>query len=77
MPEISRTFKLNDYHAARQVYVEDIEPGLGLDHPVEIDGDTIYPYDGPETVMLSTGYAEVFSDGDVVQHGQVIFNVAE
>ena len=29
-------------------------------------------YDGPETVMLSTGYADVWLDGEVTQHGVVI-----
>ncbi len=34
-------------------------------------------YDGPETVMLSTGYADVWADGDVTAHGYVLFNVAD
>lgn len=29
-------------------------------------------YDGPETIMLSTGYALLWIDGDVTQHGQII-----
>lgn len=34
-------------------------------------------YDGPELVVLSMGYAEVWSDGDVVSGGVVLFNVAD
>jgi len=34
-------------------------------------------YDGPEVIMLSTGYAEVYRDGDVVQHRLTVFSVAE
>lgn len=30
-----------------------------------------------EIVVVSNGYAEVFKDGDVVQHGTVLFNVSE
>lgn len=34
-----------------------------------LDPDT---YDGPETIMLSTGYALIWIDGDVTQNGQVV-----
>jgi len=34
-------------------------------------------YDGPEVIMLSTGYAQVFRDGDVVQHGKAVWSVAD
>ena len=34
-------------------------------------------YDGPSLCVLSTGYAEVWSDGDVTQNGIVLFNVAD
>lgn len=34
-------------------------------------------YDGPETIMLSTGYAHVWLDGDVTQHGRVVFRVTD
>ena len=34
-------------------------------------------YDGPETIMLSFGYADVYLDGDVVAFGKVVANVAE
>ena len=30
-----------------------------------------------EIVVLSTGYAEVWFDGDVIQYGKIIANVAE
>ena len=29
------------------------------------DGAEVWPYDGPELVVLSCGYAEVWSDGEV------------
>jgi hypothetical protein len=34
-------------------------------------------YDGPVTIMLSIGYADVCLDGDVVAHGRVLTNVAD
>jgi len=30
----------------------------------------------PETIMLSTGYADVFVDGDVISGGETLFNVS-
>jgi hypothetical protein len=33
-------------------------------------------YDGPETIMLSIGYADVWLDGDVVAFGKVVANVS-
>lgn len=33
--------------------------------------------DGPETVCLSFGYADVCHDGDVVAWGRVLINVAD
>ena len=56
----------SDFKAARQTWLEEVEPALFDDS-----------YDGPELVVLSTGYAEVFADGDVVQHGTALFNVSE
>jgi hypothetical protein len=38
------------------------------------EGDT---YDGPETVMISFGYADVYLDGDVVVWGGLVCNVAD
>lgn len=32
-------------------------------------------HNGPIVVMLSSGYADVWSDGDVTQHGTVIAHV--
>ncbi len=50
-----------------------------LNHPEEVccDGclDGVCDCYAGETVMLSTGYAEVFRGGEVVQHGQVIHRV--
>ena len=34
-------------------------------------------YDGPTTAMFSFGYGDIFSDGDVVAFGSVIFNCLE
>ena len=34
-------------------------------------------YDGPEIVMISSGYAEVCLDGDVISNGKVIANVSD
>jgi hypothetical protein len=34
-------------------------------------------YDGPETVMVSCGYVDLWIDGDVVAHGRTIWNVEE
>jgi|GEM_PF-4958774 len=34
-------------------------------------------YDGPETVMISFGYADVDLDGDVVVYGGIVCNVAD
>lgn len=39
------------------------------------NGDWVVGPNDPEIIMLSTGYAELWPDGDVVQHGSVIFNV--
>ena len=33
------------------------------------------PYDGPEDIMLSTGYARLWIDGEVTQYGAVIYTV--
>lgn len=30
-------------------------------------------YDGPETVMLSFGYADVWMDGEITAYGSVVF----
>jgi len=38
------------------------------------DEDLALYTNDPETVMLSTGYADVWADGDVNQHGRVVFN---
>lgn len=34
-------------------------------------------FDDPVTIMLSNGYAELWPDGDVIQHGTLLFNVLE
>lgn len=39
----------------------------------EVDPDEALE-DATDLIMLSTGYADVYADGDVVQHGQVIAN---
>ena len=39
--------------------------------------DLAEEYDGPETVMLSNGYADVWLDGDVTQFRCVVFNVLD
>lgn len=48
----------------------------GLRNPrkhVDCDGDGIScDCFASETVMLSTGYAEVFRDGDVIQYGRLL-----
>jgi hypothetical protein len=33
--------------------------------------------DGPEDVMTSVGYVELWLDGDVVSHGNLILNLAD
>ena len=37
------------------------------------DGTEIWPYDGPETVVLSSGYAQVWSDGEVTGIGESFY----
>ena len=50
---------------------EDLQGGCG-------DTECSWPdCDCTATVMLSTGYAEVFRNGEVVSGGRVIFNVEE
>jgi hypothetical protein len=34
-------------------------------------------YDGPETAMITFGYADVCLDGDVVARGRTLINVAD
>lgn len=34
--------------------------------------DTIEEYDGPEIIILSIGYCDLWSDGEVTAHGRVI-----
>ena len=53
-----------DWKTARECYFQEVLPSL-LDES----------YDGPELVVLSTGYAEVYADGDVVAFGAGLFNV--
>lgn len=59
----------DDFATAVAVWEELQEPCECPDYP---DCDC----NASEVIMLSTGYAEVYQDGDVVQHGRVIFNIA-
>lgn len=53
-----------DIGFAAECYREEVLPAV-------LDGT----YDGPELVVLSSGYAEVYSDGWVVSAGVVLFTL--
>lgn len=59
-----RGLSASDIRDAMECYNEEVAPAI-------MDGT----YDGPAICMLSTGYAEVFADGDVVQHGHVVYTL--
>ena len=56
----------DDYQTAREYFLEEVLPSLLND-----------TYDGPSLCVLSTGYAEVYADGDVVAYGRTLFNVED
>lgn len=53
-----------DVGFATETYMEEVLPAL-LDKT----------YDGPALVVLSCGYAEVWSDGEVTSGGRVLFTL--
>ena len=50
-----------------------------LKPPDDYPADATEPYypDGPDTVMFSWGYGELWADGEVVARGDVVFNANE
>jgi hypothetical protein len=57
----NRVFSEHDIRHAQQTHEELMQ--------------NIDEYDGPEIIMTSRGYAEVWLDGEIVQFGRVVFDV--
>jgi hypothetical protein len=58
-------------HGAQMLTASDIEWCRQVCLELQNDPDT----DGPEVVMTSLGYAEVWPDGDIVFNGRVLTTV--